>query len=75
MDNNRTYDKLTGALPEDETQRQYYFIEAAREKLRLISEDLKRPLTYHGDNLRLPDECQGFREALRDSGRNRIHPL
>lgn len=47
MDNNRTYDKLTGALPEDETQRQYYFIEAAREKLRLISEDLKRPLTYH----------------------------
>ena len=44
-DKNRGFD--TAALPADETERQYYFIEAVKEQVAAISKKKGRPLTYH----------------------------
>ena len=44
-DKNRRFD--TAALPEDETERQYYFIEAVKEKIAELSRKKGRALTYH----------------------------
>lgn len=60
-------------IPSEEPARQYYFMDIAKKYVAELAEQKGAPLTFCRDDVRVPDECQGFREISRYSGKNRLY--
>ena len=59
-------------IPVTEPERQYYFIEKAKEKLTKLKEEGKKRIYILRYNIRLSDECERFGKAGWYFGTDRI---
>ena len=57
-------------IPSEEPARQYYFMDIAKKYVAELAEGSTAHILC--DDVRVSDECQGFREVSRYSGKNRL---
>lgn len=59
-------------IPSEEPARQYYFMDIAKKICGRVSRAEGSTAHILCDDLRVPDECQGFREISRYPGTDRL---
>lgn len=59
-------------IPSEEPARQYYFMDIAKKYVAELAEQKGAPLTFCVTDVRVPDECQGFREISWYPGTDRL---
>ena len=78
MTNNEEFEKIlenideNGPEPQEEPQRQYYFMKKARAILKQKAEELGRPLTFCVTTLGCQMNARGFRKTLWNPGKDRL---
>ena len=59
-------------IPSEEPARQYYFMDIAKKYVGRVSRAEGSAAHILRDDVRVPDECQGFREISRYPGKDRL---